>query len=163
MSARYAAWIRIGGRVGHANVEPLLAAIRQASVSLEWGDAPIEPRTADELPTVCRDGHLWLCDDQASYGEFPELEAACRKLGLEYTRHTEAALDCDGELVDWRRGITKPVVRIGSNVHTKATFVPVEALKKVIAQLEAGRSQHALRALRKLCPTVPDLPPFEII
>ena len=163
MSSRYCTWIRIGGRIKAGKLDRLLAAIQQSSVSTEWGDAPFEPKNWAELLETLKDGHIWLCDDQACWGEFPELEAACRKLGLAYTRHTEAALDCDAELLDWRPGMPEPVVRIGSNVNTGAVFVPAVSLHEVIGHLEAGRTKPALHRLRKLCPTVPDLPPFEII
>jgi len=72
---------------------------------------------------------LWLCDEQADYGEFPELEAACRKLGLSYCRHSEASFDCDSELADWRPGMNKPLVRTGSNINSVDTYVPVDAVR----------------------------------
>ena len=140
----------------------LLAAVPLA-IGLEWGDAPFAPQTADELLAVRRDGHLWFCDDQARWGEFPDVEAACRKLRLGYSRHTEGACDCDAERVDFRPGMRRPLVRTGSNVNSKVTFIPTETVRVTLAHLEAGRIKQALRALRKLCPTVTELPPFEIV
>ena len=163
MSAHYAAWIRIGGRVKRSKVEQLLKAIREASVSLEWGDAPFAPQTGDDLLAARQDGCLWFCDDQAIWGEFPEIEAACRKLKLGYTRHTEGACDCDAELVDSRPRMREPLVRIGSNVSSEITLAPTDAVREALAHLEAGRTQQALRVLRKLCPRVPELPAFEIV
>ena len=96
-------------------------------------------------------------------GRIPRAGGRLPQLGLAYTRHTEAALDCDAELLDWRPGMPEPVVRIGSNVNTGAVFVPAVSLHEVIGHLEAGRTKPALHRLRKLYPTVPDLPPFEII
>ena len=163
MSAHYAAWVRIGGRIKRSKIEQLLKAIREASVSLEWGDAPFVPQTANELLAVRRDGHLWFCDDQARWGEFPELEAACRKLRLGYSRHTEGACDCDAERVDFRPAMREPLVRIGSNVNGDVTYVPAEAVRKTVALLEADQSEKALRALWKLCPDVSELPAFDIV
>ena len=163
MSAHYAAWVRIGGRIKRSKIEQLLKAIREASVSLEWGDAPFAPQSDDELLTVRRDGHLWFCDDQARWGEFPELEGACRKLKLGYSRHTEGACDCDAERVDFRPGMKEPLVRIGSNVNSNVTYVPTEAVRKALALLEGDQSEKALRVLRKLCPDVSELPAFEIV
>lgn len=163
MSTRYCTWIRIGGRIKTGKLDKLLALIRQASVTVEWGDASFEPKDEAELLEALKDGHIWLCDDQACWGEFPELEVACRQLGLAYTRHTEASLDCDAELLDWRPGMREPLVRIGSNVNTKAAYVPAASLHEVIGHLEAGLGNQALRRLRTLCPTISELPPFEII
>ena len=86
MSERYAASIKIGGEIRHSRLGKLLAAIRAASISQQWGEPPFEPKSAEDLATAVRDGHLFLCDDQTRYGEFPELETACRELGLPYTR-----------------------------------------------------------------------------
>ena len=89
MSARYTTWIRIGGTLERSKVDPLLNAITKAYVSLEWGDAPFAPDSADELAKACEGPWLWLCDQEAKYGEFPELEETCRHLGLPYTRFSE--------------------------------------------------------------------------
>ncbi len=73
MSERYCAWIRIGGRIERSKLEPLVKEICQSSVMLNWGEPSFEPKDADELPNARTDGWLWFCDEQARYGEFPEL------------------------------------------------------------------------------------------
>ena len=163
MSSRFCASIRIGGQIKRSNVEPWLKEIRTAALSLEWGDAPFLPQNADELLDGRKDKYLWLCDEQANYGEFPELEAACRKLGLSYSRHGEASFDCDAELADWRPGMKEPLVRTGSNINSHDTYVPMDAVRKAVALLEAGQPDKAFGALRKVCPNIPELPPFEIV
>ena len=163
MSSRFCASIRIGGRIKRSKVEPLLKEIRAAALSLEWGDAPFLPQNADELMEGRKDKHLQLCDEQANYGEFPELEAACRKLGLAYCRHSEASFDCDAELADWRPGMKEPLVRTGSNINSRDSYVPMEAVCKAVALFEAGQPNKALHALRQLCPDIPELPPLEIV
>ena len=163
MSARYATWIRIGGSIERSNVEPLLKAIPKAYVSLEWGDAPFAPGGADELLEARQSGWLWLCDQEAKYGEFPELEETCRRLALPYTRFSEGWCGSDAERLDWRPGMDKPLVRTGSNDDCERTFVDADQVRKALAELEAGRVEQTIRMLRGLCPGVPDLPPFEII
>jgi len=163
MSSRFCASIRIGGQIKRSKVEPLLKEIRAAALSLEWGDTPFMPQNADEFLQVCKGSSLSLCDEQANYGEFPELEAACRKLGLAYCRHSEASFDCDAELADWRLGMKEPLVRPGSNINSRDTYVPMEAVRKAVTLLEAGQAAKALGALRKLCPDIPELPPLEIV
>ena len=163
MSSRFCASIRIGGRIERSKVEPLLREIRAAGVSLEWGDAPFLPQNVDELMEGRGDRHLWLCDEQANYGEFTELEASCRRMGLSYSRHGEASFDCDSELADWRPGMKKPLVRTGSNVNSRDSYVPIEAVRRAVGFLEAGQSDKALHALRQFCPDIPELPPFEVV
>ena len=84
MSERYCAWIRIGGRINASKTRPLLKTIREAGASLGWGEPLATPESTAELIKGLQDDWLWLCDDQARYGEFPELEAACQRLGLDY-------------------------------------------------------------------------------
>jgi hypothetical protein len=122
MSSRFCASIRIGGQIRRSKVELLLKEIRAAALSLEWGDAPFLPQNADELMEARGESWLQLCDEQANCGEFPELEAACRKLGLSYSRHGEASFDCDIELADWRPGMKKPLIRPGSNINSVNTY-----------------------------------------
>jgi len=148
MSSRFCASIRIGGQIKRSKVEPLLKEIGAAALSLEWGDAPFLPQNADELMEARQDKHLCLCDEQANYGEFPELEVACRELGLAYCRHSEASFDCDAELADWRPGMKKPLVRTGSNINSHDSYVPIEAVRKAVAVLESGDTTKALHAFR---------------
>ncbi len=163
MSSYFCASIRIGGSIDRSKVERLLAAIREAGVSLEWGDATFAPRNADELLEAKQEACLWLCDERASCGEFPELEAACRKLRLGYLRHSEASFDCDAERADWRLGMKKPIVRPSSNVNSHDTYVSTESVCKALKLYESGHAKEAIRSLRRLCPEIPELSPFEIV
>ena len=162
MSERLCAEIWIGGRLSRVQVPEFLKAVSEARVSLEWGDACFTPNTAEELLESLRDGRLWLCDDQASYGEFPELESACRALGLSYRRHSEGKYEHDAEIVAWRPGMAEPLFRVGSN-RNQSAYVPVEEVARALKHLEAGRAGKAKKILRLLCPQVPELPPFEIV
>jgi len=162
VSERYAAYINIGGQVDESRLAELLEAIRTASVSHEWGDPPFGPRTADDLRKAIHKGYLWLCDDQSRYGTFPELEAACRKLGLSYTRWAEGYCQYDAELVDWRPGMRKPLVRVGSN-DSEATYVPAERVRRALRHLDAGQVGRAKALLKLLCPTLAKLRPFKIV
>lgn len=162
MSERYAASIKIGGQIRQRDLPALLEAITQASVGHNWGEPPFEPKSAQDLAAAARDGHLFLCDDQTRYGEFPELETACRELGLSYTRWCEGYCEYDAEVVDWRPGMNEPRCRAGSNSGS-ATFVPADEVRKALKHLESNHFGRARELLRKLCPDIPDLPPFTIV
>jgi hypothetical protein len=163
MSSRFCASIRIGGPIRGLKIEPLLKAIREAAVSLEWGDAAFLPQNTDELMQARGEKWLFFCDEQADHGEFPELEATCRKLRLGYIRHSESSFNADAESVDWRPGMKKPLARFGSNINSRDTYIPTEGARKVLCDLQAGRTEKALRGLQKLCPDVVELPGFEIV
>jgi hypothetical protein len=90
MSARYSAWIRIGGSLERSHAERLIQAIRLDYARLDWGEPAFEPQNAEELLAARREDRLRLCDEETRYGEFNAIESACRELRLSYRRHTEA-------------------------------------------------------------------------
>jgi len=163
MSERYCAWIRIGGRIERAKVEPLLEEIRRNGVKLDWCQPPFEPAGPDELLAARSDGWLWLCDEEARYGEFTELEELCRKLGLSYRRHSEAWCGEDAVLVDWRPGMKEPLVQRSSTEHTDAVLVLEEEVRRALTALETGKTKEAIHQLKKLCSDLPELPLFELV
>jgi hypothetical protein len=162
MSERFAAWIQIGGNLPRSKVKQLLKAITEAGVSLEWGDAPFTPHSAEDLLAARQDGYLELCDDEASWGQFPELEQACRKLNLAYIRCSDGSFAYDANRVDWRPGMKEPLARRSSTEHNGEPFVLASSVKEALLILEAGEPQKAISKLRSLCPDIPELPPFEI-
>lgn len=162
MSERFATWILIGGKVPRAKVEQLLKAIREAGVSPEWGDGVFAPNTPEELMSVHKDGYLWFCDDEASWGEFPDLEQTCRDLGLAYTRCSDGASMYDAERVDWRPGMKAPLSRICSNESGEKILVAEEPVRNALAALEAGNAPTAKRILQTLRHDIPPVPTFEI-
>ena len=163
MSDRFCGRITIGGRLKRADVPEFLAAVADAGGALEWGEAVFVPTNEQELLDGLTDGRLVLRDDQARYGEFTELEEACRTLGLAYRRHSEGKYEYDPEVVDWHPEMTEPLVRMGSNAAAGNTFVRAESVRQAIACLKAGGAKRALSLLRDACPFVPDVPMFEII
>ena len=162
MSDRFCAYIRIGGPLPRRRVPELLKAVVNANASFEWGDCCLQPTTEAELLQARHKGKIYLCDAEARYGEFPELEQACQTLGLAYTRCSEGKYEYDALVVDWRPGMKKPLVRVGSS-SSEATYVPVAKVKKVLHHLEAGQVRKAKEMLRTLCSEIPRLPVFKIV
>ena len=163
MSDRTCAFIEIGGRLPRSKANTLLEAINRTRVSHDWGDATFQPETADDLLTVTKDSHLWLCDDQASYGEFPEFESVCRRLALFYIRCSDGGVVYDAGRVDWRPGMKKPLARRCSTESNGCILVPQEAVEKALAALDSGHVPEARGLLRWICRQVPPVPPFEIV
>lgn len=162
MSSRYSAWIRIGGRLDRFQAEELIQAIRADYARRDWGEPPCEPTTPEELVAARSAERLWLCDEEARYGEFDALESACRKLGLSYRRHTEAWCGEDAVLVDWHPGMAAPLVRFASNEDGDMVLIPEAEVHKALAALHSGEVAIATAMLRKLCPVVPAIPPLVI-
>lgn len=162
MSARYSAWIRIGGSLEYSQTEELIKAIRADYARLDWGEPPFEPATAEELVGARSDERLWLCDEEARYGEFDALESTCRKLNLSYRRHCDAWCGEDAILVDWHPGMAEPLVRSASNEDGDMVLIPEAEVHKALTALNSGEVAIATAMLRKLCPVVPEVPPFVI-
>ncbi len=160
MSARYSAWIRIGGSLERSRAEGLIKAIRADYARLDWGEPPFEPATAEDLLAARSDECLRLCDEEARYGEFDAIESACRELGLCYRRHTEAWVGEDAILIDWRPGMAEPLVRTASNEGGDEALVSEERVREALSLLEAGQMPEGIAALRTLCSAVPEVPPF---
>lgn len=163
MTVTQATWIRIGGQISNSRIQPFLQAIADAEVSIEPGEMPLTPDHADELLAAMREGYLVLGDVHSPQGKFPELEQACRNLGLSYTRFAGAATGCDAELVDWRPTMKEPLIRVGSSADWDRVLIDVSIIQQALSLLYAGHVQHAIHALAQACPTMSPLPPFEIV
>ena len=162
MADRFCAQITIGGRLTRRRLPRFLKAIADSRGSLEWGDAPFQPASADELTAALSAGRLVLCDDQARFGEFENLEAACRRLHLAYTRHSESRYEFEAELVDWRPGMREPIVRMCCS-NSQNVLVWADFVQEALDHLKARRYRKALTVLQWLLPTIPELPPLEIV
>jgi hypothetical protein len=163
MSERFPTRIRIGGRIERSRVEPLLKAIREASVQTDWGEPSFQPKTPEELLEARKDGYLQLCDEEALGGQLPQLQQACHRLGLGYRRHCEGVSIYDAELTDWRPSMKDPIAHTSSNEHRDDILILGSQVRKAIALLETGDDRQGIDALKRLCPDIADLPPFEIV
>ena len=163
MADRMAAIITIGGRISSGDLPRLLSAIADARVARDWGEAVWHPETAQELLDGLQNGRLTLCDDEASYGEFSDLESECQTLGLSFRRHSDGKYEYDAEVVDWRPGMHEPLVNHSSNGNENAVYVDADAVKKALGHLDDGHVREAIEILRELCPNMPEIPPLQIV
>lgn len=172
--------IRIGGKIPQSLAPELCREIGNAYVSLEWGDPAFCPNSAADLMAARRevDGVLLLelCDDQARFGEFEELEAFLQEHGIAYTRQSDPKYEHDGELLEYRPGSEPDLFTtnaVGQPVVPASALSEVEAaLTETLEQLAKGPgcegaaiepAQRARQLLREqLPPPVPPLEPFEI-
>ena len=95
MSDRFYASLEIGGPISRDIV--LALAARISAAGLLYPDEALEHHIND-------DGLLTVEDDQAAYGEFPELEAWLEEQGIEFDRHSSGYFDLLPEWVSFRKG-----------------------------------------------------------
>jgi len=179
MADRMAAEIRIGGKILADLVPELCGAISAANVGLEYGEYGFAPDSADDLLAARTDydGRLLLvlCDDQACWGEFEELEEFLREKGIAYERSSEGKYEYSPTSLFFRPG-TRPV-----EVETTPGRHPIvladsvakieRSLTRALSRLEQGEQKEALAALRKvrgrlrglLPPKIPPLTSLEIV
>ena len=179
MCDHISAEIWIGGNIPEGIVPAFCTAITDDGVALEWGESSFPPKTAGDLKTSLRenDKHvrlLWLCDDQASWGQFENLERFLREHQIPFTRRTEGRYEYDPEIVEYRPvygAITLAANHAGQPTVVAADLEPVEHLLDAaikLAETDSGANivslmQTALTLLREQLPRpLPPLEPFSI-
>jgi hypothetical protein len=180
MADRIPAEIWIGGKIAATLVPGLCAAISDAGASLAWGDVQFCPADADDLTNALVDSAdgvplLWLCDDEASWGEFDGLEKFLEEHHILFTRQSEGRYEHEPERVEFRPGAGKVCLatdRSGEAVVRAAELGDLEGtLTKTLQLVQGGQSKRvasslraAIKTLRRaLPPAVPPLEPFEIV
>ena len=93
--------IEIGGVVPRHCVEELIAEIVETKASLdEYCQAEV---TEEALKNAIEKKKiLTLCQDQARYGEFEELEGFLLDNGIHFNRHSDAYYEFDAEMIFFR-------------------------------------------------------------
>jgi hypothetical protein len=176
-----AAEIWIGGKILSSQVILLCKAIGDSCVSLDWGESFFRPQTAQELRDAVKTGTqgeslLWLCDEQARWGEFEKLEGFLRKSQIPYIRQSSGKYDFDAEVSSYRpeQGLfTWPTNMAGEPIVAGSMLQKIEkkwttlvnSLQRGRVQLDklAPRLEKLLAQLRQtLPPNLPPLPAFEV-
>ena len=179
MSDRMAAEIWIGGGVPKRLVPQLCGAICSEGTSLGWDEALFAPGNAAELLEACRDQDgvrlLHLCNVEACWGEFGELEEFLVQRRIGFRRRSEARYEHDAQIIEFRPGIGP--VRYPTDSSGKP-YVPLTDLIQAASWLDqavesangksAGQLLSQLRNVRRLVRrslplVVPPLGPFEIV
>ena len=176
MGEYFPAEITIGGKVPARLLEEFLAEIRSAGAKVGGYDgAEFACQDAEELrQALDESGHLFLVDDQASFGMFEDLEGFLVDNGIPFDRHTDTKHEFDAENVRFRPGMKRPA-RVSSNSlgDDLMDVDKVRPVAKALARLAtAGVNKERLlaavltvsRKLKKvLPPEVKPLPPLKVV
>ena len=166
--------ISIGGAVPRKLAGKLCEAIKDSGASLDYGCAPFEPENADDLLAAAKtSGTLELMDDEATYGQFEELEAFLVKHKIPFDRHSDAKYEFDAERVVFRPGMKEPQIQPATN--DDDVLVRADDVMDVVKGLEAAKNGPditgvhaqaigvAVLQLKELCgDDVPALEPLTI-
>jgi len=113
---------------------------------------------------VSRGPWLTVCDYNANYGGFPDLEAFCKGHNLSYDLHHDSGGSYDAGIEYYRQG-ARPLCVLSSNNDQ----VPLVAAKPVIKARDAlyrGNFHAAITLLDGVLGSLwglPELPPFRIV
>jgi hypothetical protein len=161
MSERMSAWIAIGGNVPRVLVPELCQAIIQEQLSQDWDGDAFEPEDEEDLTNALdHEGHLFLCDHEARWGEFDALERFLRQHGIPYDRHSSAKYEYDAQLAQFRPGLG---ILCDLASEDGRPLVDRDEVEKVRDALRTGKIEEALTLVEKLCPEISELALFQVV
>ena len=185
MGDRYPAQIFIGGQVSRTAksktdpdqtvLEALLGAIATEGVSVEYGGAEVCPDDEATLLEFIDDtgGLLHFRNEQAIDGEIPDLEEFCRTEGLPFRRDCCCYGGYLGENVTCTADGDMVMILETDDGHEQVDGGEVRRAMEMLERYfnpdndgDTGNpalKDQALSILQGLCPTVPDIPKFEVI
>lgn len=168
MSDRWAASISIGGRVPLAVARDLLDVITEEGVSLDYGEMAWAPQEVDDLMEKSEGGSLTLCNDEAKWGEFRDLEIFLTNNKIAFDRSSSGYYEYAPEIVQYRPEMGAPSWITDTEGRK---LVDRDSVKNAIGligpypSVSANSPESAfVKAMDEaLGPDVEDLKPFEIV
>lgn len=98
--------ISIGGKLLRQHLDELVDLISDGGLYDPNSLLNDKEATRDFIETCAQDGsHVWLVADEMGGGDYPELAAFCRKIGLSYSRSNEANIGVDATASFWGLGM----------------------------------------------------------
>ena len=156
MGEHFPAKIDIGGKIP-AELLPELTQLAVADgLAVDWGGEPIT-EVEDLLRAVDDDNCLTLYDEQASYGEFDDLETFLRNNDIPYDRASDPHFEYGGCIVMFRPGMKAPRYFPQQDGWIMVKVADLEPLLKKRTTLAI---KNRLREL--LGDDIPPLPPCEL-
>lgn len=173
MSDRMAAKIIIGGNLPKEVMQELLEMASGYSVE-NFGGPEFRFNSAKKLRTNLKnalerseDGkRLYLYDDQASWGEFADIEQFCQENGIPFDRYTASMYEYPAEKVMFRTGMESPIQLECSSSDEKEAIVPESIVKKAIEAIRKDPTDFTSDAVKQLeeyfTPELEEVPPLTI-
>ena len=166
MIERVLARIWIGGQLCRSQSQRLVDAVRNARVSVGspgWEDLLCRPVSIEGLLQGANEGILHFQDLAAPDGEMPLLTKTCCKVGLTYRYWHEPTFDKACGVEVWKPGMEEPIRVRGDPLDPSTHLVESLPVQLAINQLKAGEYAEALQFLERACPSIPEVPPLELI
>ncbi len=142
MADYFACKIEIGGKLTTVQVEKIVEICKQHGRGFGWGDAA---PTVDEIVETIEAGEeLVICDDQARYGEMPDLEGYLVEEGIPFIEQQDGRYEFDAKTI-WFNG--KETVSFPSN-QSGNQLVETQVVREALALIDDGKLEDGLNLLR---------------
>lgn len=159
MSDRFAAAITLGGDVPRRLLDKLADMIASEGVSIDWqyslDKSAVQKAIEDAVATT---ETIRFTDDQASYGQFEQLEGFLVKHRIHFDRHSEARYEYDGENVYYRGG-RKVAVMLAN--YSGDPLVSCQDVRKILDNSKSDQTR--LDAIRRLITVPAPLAPIRLV
>jgi len=163
MADRFAGQINIGGKIP-AELKDNLAELIFAEVtylgtgcSEEIGAVEAVYKQFDSAASM--NLPVRFSDDQARYGEFPDLEAFLRKHNIHFDRQSDARYEYDGETVIFRGDKEWTF----NSTQNGELLVSYDKIREALEIVSAGDLAKCLNAIQEIAPDYPVLEPLEFV
>ena len=156
MSDHFPGDIAIGGDIPRRLLDELAERIASEGVSIDWQYAldPAAVRAAIEA-AAAKGQTVRFTDDEASYGQFGDLENWLTQHGIDFDRYSDARYEYDGENAHGR-GRKRPVVMTSSQ--SGSDMVTADEVRKILTN--EAPPDGKLARITKLVAVPPALAPI---
>ena len=156
MSDRFPGEITIGGSIPRRLLDKLAEKIASEGVSIDWQYALDKAAVRKAIDAAAEHSEtVRFTDDEASYGQFEDLENWLTSHGIDFDRHSDARYEYDGENA-YGRDRKRPVV-MNSDQSSKDLVSAEEVREALASQAPPDRK---LARIARLVAVPPALTPI---
>jgi hypothetical protein len=164
MGEHYPGTIEIGGDLPRSKLKKFLEVLRDSGGGADW-EGGFAGKTKESLAELYAAGDgktLKLCNAQASFGSFGDIEAFCRKNNLPYDAHCDSHHENNAYHSRWRPGRDNSVEVASDNDHRM--LVDAGPVAKARRHLSEGNVIAAIKTLDEVLVgvSIDPLPPFHV-
>ena len=128
MGDYFAGEIEIGGPVSRSELNELIDLIVDEGLKEDYSDTWTRDKLVKAFATQ---DTVRLTDDQASYGEFPELEEFLVEHKISFNRHSDARYEYDATNLYYRGEETIGEAAVFFSTQEGHDLIPVETIEKI--------------------------------
>jgi hypothetical protein len=159
MADYFAGEIEVGGRISRSDLNELIDLIVSEELKEDYGDTWTREKLVKEFATQ---DSVRVTDDQANYGEFPELEEFLVEHKISFNRHSDARYEHDSANLYYRGEETIGEAADFFSTQDGHDLVPVETIENIINDGTKDEKQK-VQILREIITRITPLPKIEIV